>query len=321
MYAHDEPSTEGLLLNRLTAKETRCLFPKQVSKKMATALTNLANRMGAAGARPPGKNKTDELAKLDREFDTIQNSMKGGVLVGRRADGSFTSFFGKTAIFDVTYAHSTAWSHIAAELEATRRRIAELQLSRAEGRAPHHESGKTCGQRQSEKHATYSPLLIMLQKQVLDKLRTDGPIQFFGAANAGGELSLEYIALQEFLVASYAESLRGQPPRADGTSVAALVAAFRNRFRYGTLIAYCKGTVRILNDAGLPMFSTRKGPTAQRIKPMAKRPLGRAAAAPPPRPREDGGDAVNGGGGGEGVSDGMDGGVLHPLTPTGGGGV
>ena len=102
----------------------------------------------------------------------------------------------------------------------------------------------------------YSLLAAMVQRQILDGLRTAAPLILPVVVSTHGEFCPGTVQLQEWLVEQYRARLRLEGARDDGEKEDDLITSFRCELRAALLVATAKGTAEMLAVAGRPF---RKG--------------------------------------------------------------
>ena len=145
--------------------------------------------------------------------------------------------------------HTTSKTHLKGEVNFSRER-------RAAGPEAAGQKSEALMEAYQGKLDRYSLLTAMVERQVLDGLRTAAPLVLPVVVSTHGECCPGTVQLQEWLVERYRARLRLEGERDDGEKEEDLITAFRCELRAALLVATAKGTAEMLAVAGRPF---RKG--------------------------------------------------------------
>ena len=242
-----EPKTENLLLGQFTEEQCRALFPKKPSKKYRAVVREILKVAGSSGSYSAAE-LTPAFTELQALSTATQRDSKNK---GLRIDVQLVDPIVAEEIWvDVAAFHPMTPGRLKAEHKQLRENFAQpLRRRRA---------GKAVEDHQKLKHMTYMPMLSVARKQWKDGKRICMP-QFLGSiCSTLGEFSPDMVRLQEWLVKAHLRKLGREGDRADGRSMEALSAQFRNELRNAVIVAVMKGQAEMLVSAGLPSSSCRK---------------------------------------------------------------
>jgi len=244
---------DSTVLQQYSADQCHTMFPLRTPVKLAEEARLLQLDLRAACGLPhdqqDGK-RTDLADRLLELMDQVKNGR------GLRLDGTITHLAsGQQVWYDVTATHSTSHTHLTQELKLTRERLQALQdgtdvagMQSAALLAAYH-----------NKLDRYALLAAVVQRQVLDKVRSSAPLILPVVATTHGEFCPGALHLQEWLVEKYRARLHLEGERDDGVEIQTLTAAFRRDFRQSLLVAVCKGMTAMLTAAGLPFHRRGQG--------------------------------------------------------------
>jgi hypothetical protein len=243
-----EETTPELLLHQFTLEQCQTMFPKRAKVKLAAQARLLERELRAATLLAPSEREIKQ-RELGEQLDTLLDLVKDGK--GLRLDGTVTHLAsGEQIWYDTTTVHTTCSTKIAAELTLTRKR----QAAGKEGK--HMQSAGLMAVHQT-KLDRYALLAALVERQVLDGLRTAPPTILPVAVSTHGELCPGAVRMQEWLVGKYRARVLLEGDRDDGEKPETLTANFRRDFRSSLLVASCKGLADMLLSAGMPFACKR----------------------------------------------------------------
>jgi len=266
-----EDSTEDMLLQQYSAGQCSTMFPLSTPAKLAEEARRLQLDLRAACGLPPDQQdkKRPELAgRLLELMDQVKNGR------GLRLDGTITHLASNQQVwYDVTATHSTAYTLLKQELKLTRERLQALQ----DGKDVAGMCSAALLGAYHDKLDRYALLAAIVERQVLDKVRSSVPLILPVVATTHGEFCPGALQLQEWLVEKYRARLHLEGERDDGVEIQTLTAAFRRDFRQSMLVAVCKGMTAMLAAAGLPFHRRGQSSSAPPRAAASSRPASRAA--------------------------------------------
>ena len=224
------------------------MFPKHPKRRLAAEARQLERELRAAAVLPSTEREAKQ-HELGEQLETLMVSIADGA--GLRLDGTLSHLpSGEQVWYDTTTAHTACSTKLTAELALTRKR----RLAGKEGKDMQSAGLLTVHQNKLDRYAL---LAALVERQVLQGLRTAAPSILPVAVSSHGEFCPGAVRLQEWLVGKYRARLRLEGDRDDGEKLESLTADFRREFRSSLLVASCKGLADMLLAAGMPFVSKR----------------------------------------------------------------
>ena len=246
-----EPKTSDVLLGQFNDAQCRKLFAKAPSKDRVEETKRIADELDAAHALPPGgEDRANALRELESRMEALNNANIKEEKKAVRLDLRLR-LGADELLVDGTIVHSLAKSHRRAEAKRTwERLLSEVKAVKDKPAA----AIETAEQR---KRSTYTPLLYIIKKQVLDGRRMREPVYATAAVTSFGELGPGCTKVQEWLATRYKAHLLTLGERADGLQVKHLVGKFRADLRLSLLMVTARRMAAMQQAAGLPAACIR----------------------------------------------------------------
>jgi hypothetical protein len=242
-----EDSTSELLLRQFTPMQCSTMFPLKAPAALADGARQMLTDLRAVVKLPIDQHEA-KLVELDEQLEALRGSVVDGH--GLRLDGTILHpASGEQVWFDVSVVHTTCKAHLKGEVNFSR----ERRVAGGEGAG---QKSKALMEAYQCKLDRYSLLAAMVQRQILDGLRTAAPLILPVVVSTHGEFCPGTVQLQEWLVQQYRARLRLEGEREDGEKEDDLITSFRCELRAALLVATAKGTAKMLTVAGRPF---RKG--------------------------------------------------------------
>ena len=240
-----EPDTFSLLLGQFSREECRRIFPKRSSKAHKAHLAEAAKALTNNGLTEDQKQ-----ALIQQKINLLPVPKKDEV--GLRIDLTIEDpGSGETKWIDVTAIHTTAPSYIQKEIKAVQKRAQTAQLAQEVKQADPTvaEQSPNIAERAQAKRDKYARLLLVAKKQQAEKKRATLPsfVPFVLADN--GELGLEALQLQEWLVDKYKKANLEQALR-DGVNPSQAARDFRRSLKTSVQYALASGVGAMVTAAG-----------------------------------------------------------------------
>jgi hypothetical protein len=189
-----EESTPELLLHQFTRDQCQTMFPKRPKQKLAAEARQLERELRAAAVLPSTEREAKQ-HELGEQLETLMESVADGA--GLRLDGTLSHLpSGEQVWYDTTTVHTTCSTKLTAELALTRKR----RLAGKEGKDMQSAGLLTIHQNKLDRYAL---LAALVERQVLQGLRTAAPTILPVAISTHGELCPGAVRLQEWLAGKY----------------------------------------------------------------------------------------------------------------------
>ena len=249
VLCHVEPKTHKVLLDQFSQAQCRKLFPKKPSRKRAQQVKTMLDDLDEAMRCKDEVERKTRLQEVTERMDALSRAHEKEDKKAVRLD-LHLKCGEDDLLVDCSITHSLSKSHRRAEAKRTWERLLTTVKSVKVKPAAAVEA-------RSVKYQTYSPLLYVMKKQVIDGRRRREPQFTPAVATSFGELGPGCTVVQEWLAMRYKEYLKTVPERPDGYGVNYIVGKFRRDLRVALTMALVRRAAAIQLGSGLPNGSIR----------------------------------------------------------------
>jgi hypothetical protein len=196
LNVHSEPDTYGLLLGEFTKADCRRLFPKQGSRAYEEKFKAVLNALDLVASPACTIPESEKVAYVRTRMDALPQLTKNQ-FKGLRVDSSIVDpSTNETMWVDVSAIQTSAASNVGSELKSVGQQVTStstlFEIPDYVKAAP----SPSLLKREAEKHHKYSRLIIVAQKQTVEKKRLKTPKFAPFIVSAFGDFAPEAIQLR-----------------------------------------------------------------------------------------------------------------------------
>ena len=245
-----EPKTSDVLLGQFSDAQCRQLFLKRPSKELAMEIQGVVNELDAINRLVAGDDRDARVRAVTARMSALNIANSKQEKKAVRLDLRLR-YLSDELLVDVTFIHSLAKSHRAAELKRTRERLL------SDVKAVKGKPAAAIDKARAAKFQSYNHLLCVIKKQVADKRRHKEPVFTPAVVTTFGELGPGCTMVQEWLAMRLKEHLTMMGERPDGLTTPYLVGKFRADFRLALVMCAVKRAAAMQLGSGLPSGCVR----------------------------------------------------------------